>query len=346
MPWQNDGDYYSFKASEIEARAPAAPGVYGLYNFRHHIAIASSENIRAALLRHLRHTDFRFRRFQPTGFTFELCPNDLRNARMQQLIVEYDPVMQAPAGIGPRSLWRSWITPRARAFQTAPRKPATDTRFYRPKLRLAPVMCAALTPVAALFALIPDFQSSARVFVAGVFSVINRDISAAQTTRIAAIAPSREASRAREQALPSNDSTASDDNRRTQPENQSRIDSPPAENSATVVIQVPSTDSLRDAAIADPVSAPKHWTVQVFATPDRDIAASWMEKLNVKGYDAFVTEAEVSGKRWYRVRLGHFKTHADAQKFSARMRVEEGFDDAFVTLGAKSESPALKRALR
>lgn len=264
---------------------------------------------------------------------------------MQQLIAEYDPVMQSPAGIGLRSLWRSWITPEARAFQTAPRKPVTDTRFYRQKLRLAPAICAALASVAALFALIPDFQSSARVFVAAVFSAINRDISAAQTTQIAASALTREASRGAEQAFPSNDWTPADDNRRTQPENQ-KTDSPPAENSATAVIQVPSTDSLRDAAIAAPVSAPKHWTVQVFATPDREIAASWMEKLNVKGYDVFVTEAEVSGKKWYRVRLGHFKTRADARRFSARMRVEEGFDDAFATLGAKSESLALKRDLR
>jgi hypothetical protein len=89
MPWQNNGDYYSFKQDSITQHAPTVSGVYGLFNFRHQVVIASAANVRDALVYHRRHTKFRFSRFEPTGFTFEICPPERRDNRAQELIKEY-----------------------------------------------------------------------------------------------------------------------------------------------------------------------------------------------------------------------------------------------------------------
>jgi hypothetical protein len=99
MPWPSNGDYYGFKEEAIKFQAPSVSGVYGIYNFKHHILIGHSNNIREALLRHRRETKFRFRRLQPTGFTFEACPVDLSEFRMRQLISEYQPITHSDDNI-------------------------------------------------------------------------------------------------------------------------------------------------------------------------------------------------------------------------------------------------------
>ena len=81
MPWRTKGDYYSFKEDAIKQHAPTVSGVYGLFNFRHQILIDSAANIRVALLHHLTNTNFRFSRFEPTGFTFESCAPETREMR-------------------------------------------------------------------------------------------------------------------------------------------------------------------------------------------------------------------------------------------------------------------------
>ena len=116
------------------------------------------------------------------------------------------------------------------------------------------------------------------------------------------------------------------------------------ENSAHAAI-TPPENSVRDTVKAAPVDISektgKHWAVQVMAKPDRGVATMWMEKLNAKGYDAFVVEAEIDGKTWYRVRLGNFKTRRDAETLGALVRLKERFHDAFVADSTKSEIVAL-----
>ena len=128
MPWPSNGDYYGFKGDAIKTYAPPVSGVYGIYNFNHYLLIGHSNNIREALLRHQRETNFRFRRLQPTGFTFEVCPIESKEFRAQELIWEYDPILQDDGGVGLRAWWRSWVTPRARAFHSAtkPFKPLAN----------------------------------------------------------------------------------------------------------------------------------------------------------------------------------------------------------------------------
>jgi len=348
MPWQNDSDYYYFKVIEIEVHAPAASGIYGLYNFRHQITIGSSANIREALLRHLRNSNFRFRRFEPTGFTFEVCPKDSRDARMQQLILEYNPITQSRGGIGLRSLWRSWMTPRARAFQTeaAAMKPLIGPRFNRDKFKLAGAICSVLLLVVTLFAMLPDLQSSARVALWHILPVMHRTTSAEEQARVRSLKPTRETEITGERSIADNGPSDLENDRDPQQQTEKGIAQVAAENSAPAAI-TPPENSVRASAKAAPVEnsekTGKHWAVQVMAEPDRGVATMWMEKLNAKGYDAFVVEAEIDGKTWYRVRLGNFTTRRDAETLGAQVRLKESFHDAFVADSTKSEIVALER---
>jgi len=342
MPWQSKGDRYSFKVIDIEVHAPAASGVYGLYNLRHHIAIGNSANIREALLRHLRDSNFRFCRFEPTGFTFEVCPKDSRDARMQQLILEYNPITQSRGGIGLRSLWRSWMTPSARAFQTkaAAMKPLIGARFNRDEVQLAGAVCSILFVAVILLAMLPDLPSSAHMVLSRILSVMHRTTSDEEQARVRSLKPTRETEITGER------STVVNELSRLEQQTEKGIAQFAAENSVPAAL-TPPENSVRDSVKAAPVDilekTGNHWAVQVLAESDRGVATTWMEKLNAKGYDAFVVEAEIDGKTWYRVRLGNFKTRRDAETLGALVRLKERFHDAFVADSTKSEIVAFER---
>jgi cell division septation protein DedD len=374
MPWQNYGDYYSFKEQDIKVHAPPASGVYGLYNFRHHITIDASANIREALLRHLRDSSFWFRRFEPTGFTFEVCPKDSREGRRQQLIFEYNPITQSRGGIGLRSLWRSWLTPSARAFdsqviltrqeyhqkhvptetKTAPRKPFIGMRSSRDKFVLAGAVCSVLL-VVTLVAMLPYLKSSPRTILTQILSTIHRTTSAEEQARVRPLKRTRETEMTDDRSTANNRPTSLETDRNTQQKTEKGIDPFAAENSVPAPITPPVSDTVKAApvGIEEPEKRPqipslettrKYWAVQVMATPYRGVATVWMEKLNAKGYDAFVVDAEIDGKKWYRVRLGTFTTRRDAETLGALVRVKEGFHDAFVTDSTNSEIVARERS--
>jgi len=363
MPWQNNGDYYCFKEEEIKVRAPTVSGVYGLYNVRHQITIGNSANIREALLRHLRDSNFRFRRFEPTGFTFEVCSKDSRDVRMQQLILEYNPITQSRGGIGLYSLWCSWMTPSAGAFR--PRVTLTSeeyhqkhvpgetkatamksfigARFNRAKFLLAGAICSVFLLAVTLFAVLPDLQSSARMLPWHLSSVERRITSAEEHAQV--LKPTRETEIIREKSIADNEPSGLENDRDMQLQTEKGIDQFAAENSSPAALPENSiNDPLKAASggveergkrlrIPSLEKAGKRWTVQVLATPARGIATAWMEKLKGKGYDAFVVEAEIDGKTWYRVRLGNFKIRRDAETLGALVRLEERFHDAFVASG-------------
>ena len=378
MPWQNNGDYYCFKEEDIEVYAPPASGVYGLYNFRHHITIEASANIHEALLGHVRDATFRFQRFEPTGFTFEVCPKESRESRKQQLILEYNPITQSRGGIGLRSLWHSWMTPGARAFdsqvtltrqeypeknvptetKTAPMIPFIGASFSRDRFVLAGAICSVLLLVLTFYAMLPYLKSSPRMVLWQILSAIHRTTSAEQQTRVRSLSPSRETEMTGERSTAANGPNGLENDRNSQQRTEEAIGPVAAENSApaaaTTHRESPVTEAVKDVPVGteepgNRIPAPslektgKHWVVQVMATPYPDVAVVWMEKLNAKGYDAFVVEAEIAGKIWYRVRLGSFKTRSEAEVLSALLRQKEGFRDAFIVGSAKSETVALER---
>jgi cell division septation protein DedD len=382
MPWQNNGDYYCFKEEDIEIYAPPASGVYGLYNFRHHITIDASANIHAALLGHLRDSTFRFHRFEPTGFTFEVCPKESRESRKQQLILEYNPITQSRGGIGLRSLWHSWMTPGARAFdsqvtltsqesreknvpsetKTPPTKtprmiPYLVTRFNRDRFVQAGAICSVLLLVITFFAMLPYLKSSPGMVLWQILSSIHRTTSAEQQTRVRSLSPSLEAEMTGQRSTADTGPKGLENDRNRQQNTEQGSDLLAAENSApaaTTASENLVTEAVKGAPVGteepgNRLPAPsaektgRHWIVQVMATTYPEAAVMWMEKLNTKGYDAFVAEAEIAGKLWYRVRLGTFKTRDEAETLGAVLRQKEGFHDAFVVGNEKSETVAFGR---
>jgi hypothetical protein len=71
--------------------APTQSGVYGLSNAREWIYIGETDNIRGALIDHLRDTDTPAMKMRPTGFVFEICDQARRPARQDRLVHEYGP---------------------------------------------------------------------------------------------------------------------------------------------------------------------------------------------------------------------------------------------------------------
>jgi|SRR2546426_1495432 len=92
MPWQKNNRCYFFNQESIRSIAPADSGVYGLYDVMDWVYIGESADIREALLRHSKGIDPCVRSMTPTGFTFELCPADLRADRADELISELQPL--------------------------------------------------------------------------------------------------------------------------------------------------------------------------------------------------------------------------------------------------------------
>ncbi|MBN2885991.1 MAG: SPOR domain-containing protein [Chromatiaceae bacterium] len=80
-----------------------------------------------------------------------------------------------------------------------------------------------------------------------------------------------------------------------------------------------------------PAPAPKpkalgSWVVQVASLGAAGSAAELEADLRAKGYAAFVEEAEVSGKRFYRVRVGPMIERAEAERAAERLRDGQGLN--------------------
>jgi cell division protein FtsN len=65
-------------------------------------------------------------------------------------------------------------------------------------------------------------------------------------------------------------------------------------------------------------------TIQVASLKDRKTASDMIARLKKKGYSAYITKAEVSGKgTWYRIRIGSFNTREEAEKIRNRLKKDE-----------------------
>jgi cell division septation protein DedD len=73
------------------------------------------------------------------------------------------------------------------------------------------------------------------------------------------------------------------------------------------------------------------WAVQVASTTDLGEALRIVQRLRSKGYDAYTRRREIAGATWYRVRVGNFKTRADAKRLEDELRREMQLDAAYVT---------------
>ena len=78
--------------SAIQTYTPKASGVYGILNAGTWIFIGETDDIRAALLKHLQEPHTPEMQENPTGFVFEVCDRASTAARLDRLVVEYEPI--------------------------------------------------------------------------------------------------------------------------------------------------------------------------------------------------------------------------------------------------------------
>ncbi len=356
MPWQNNGDFYSFKQDSISQHAPTLSGVYGIFNFRHQIVIASAANIRNALLHHHRNTKFRFRRFEPTGFTFEIFSPEQREQRAQELIAEFAPIMPSQGAIGIATLMHSWRRPKARAFTAEPtqKKPLGETAatelprretespsYLNPeRFGLAGAICGIIFLAIGLVGLVPHLKN--------MFDSVVRNPTAIAESR-QKIASGKLPSTAAEKlpATGNGPNTAIT----VAPNSVSPAyvpDSQAAANSATgwraaaaqTARPAPTPPAQPQTVTGEqPVhrAAPVNsWSVQALATADQQLANDRLNKLKAKGYQAFVVIAEIKGQTWHRLRVGNFATRQEAEAVRAALQANEGFRDAYIAGGEQS----------
>ena len=82
----------AFTAVSVHKNAPPLPGVYGLSNAREWVYVGVTDDIRAALMRHLAQRTEALKMRAPTGFAFEVCQGSERAARQARLVEELVPV--------------------------------------------------------------------------------------------------------------------------------------------------------------------------------------------------------------------------------------------------------------
>lgn len=90
----------------VQCYAPTAAGVYGMTNAREWVYIGQADDIRGALLEHLRVLDTAVLKWEPTGFVFEVCGGQQRQARQSALILEYVPICNRGSSRGQSALRR------------------------------------------------------------------------------------------------------------------------------------------------------------------------------------------------------------------------------------------------
>jgi septal ring-binding cell division protein DamX len=73
------------------------------------------------------------------------------------------------------------------------------------------------------------------------------------------------------------------------------------------------------------------WTVQIAASLAKESSAQQLDRLKAKGYDGYIVETERDGRVWYRVRVGHFGSRAEAETLRSRLQTQEGFQNAFIS---------------
>ncbi len=74
------------------------------------------------------------------------------------------------------------------------------------------------------------------------------------------------------------------------------------------------------------------WSVQIRAYSREGHASSLVNKLQNSGFDAYVVRAKVSGRYWYRVRVGHFDSKRKAKATLASISENKTYSQAYVVV--------------
>jgi hypothetical protein len=76
---------FALTVNSVRAHAPSSSGVYGIFSGIQWIYVGECGDIQNRLLGHISDTEAGIKRYGPTGFSFELQPEDSRAARRDAL---------------------------------------------------------------------------------------------------------------------------------------------------------------------------------------------------------------------------------------------------------------------
>lgn len=339
LSWQPDGCCNSFTREAILASAPPTSGVYGLFNFDCQVFIGASGNIREALLRHLRETDFQSQHLRPTGFTFEAGALELCKPKVDELIAKFRPVLQTEAALTETwspssSSMANEVGPSAKELKSgtdhhefpvheSERQPKARPRFHFKHLGATLAAIVVVSALIIFYLGVPaDYAIQKRASGANPASA-QTEIGLRQRNGSLTDTPGELANEKAEPTPAKADAHASGPTRNTTV----RL----AAKSTPVAVgarpQAKTRQSVDSAGSANPS---KKWSVQISAAPAKDIADSLVQRLKAKGYDGYLVQTEVKGQTYYRVRVGHFDAREKAEVVRQSLARQEGYRDAYL----------------
>ena len=358
-------DYYTFDEQSIVAFAPQDSGVYGLYSFDRQIFIGESSNIRAALLHDFSRTDFGADRDRPTSFMFEICSDESRAQRAQEVIAKCQPVLQAEPHVD--DSW-SFVSGQEigdpSSFDATLRKrfdipyhslPDESRPVERKRVIFHQGKIIALGATFALtLALIFHFgvlkggsikKTASAGFEASRIGIPNGTITdglaatAGASRQPAPPAATEDAARVESidltpEATPQGGTEEIDDTASVpaaKPEasaSAARLRVPAA--GANKKLAAGGRESARS-AVASAARRGPAWTVQVGAGIKKELVVKQVARAKAKGYKAYMVETERDGQTWYRVRVGRFATRSDAEALRGILASREAYRSPFVT---------------
>jgi cell division septation protein DedD len=123
----------------------------------------------------------------------------------------------------------------------------------------------------------------------------------------------------------------------SRPAVETRAAEPPAKPATETPVPPPATKPAQAPAPTGTASAPAPqsgrpgiWAVQVVALSDRGAANSVVQRLNGKGYPAFVLLPAANAVQHYKVQVGRYTDRSEAEQIRARLKKEEQFEPIIV----------------
>src|SRR5262245_62018123 len=106
---------------------------------------------------------------------------------------------------------------------------------------------------------------------------------------------------------------------------------PPAATPAPPPASAPATTASKTQTPPTPQASPSPragtWAVQVVALTDRAAATAVMQKLNGKGYPAYLVSPQAGAAvQNYKVQVGRYNDRAEAEQIKSRLKKEEQFE--------------------
>jgi cell division protein FtsN len=102
----------------------------------------------------------------------------------------------------------------------------------------------------------------------------------------------------------------------------------PAESSPSPTQTAPAPGAVQNQApvtqavsSAEEVQAEGNFTLQVAAVPDEASAIAYSERLTRAGISTYIVPVENGRRKFFRVRVGRFKTAEEAQRYAAQSRL-------------------------